>query len=109
MTRIQVSALAKQDVRGILADLRERAGDVVARRYGAHIKRIYRSLAEFPAGGAPRPSLGSEARIKIVYPYVVIYDHSADTATVLRVLHGHRNITADLLRRSRGVAPPRRG
>jgi plasmid stabilization system protein ParE len=47
--------------------------------------------------------------VKIVYPYVVFYEDVADTATILRVLHGHRDITADLLGRSRGVALPRRG
>jgi plasmid stabilization system protein ParE len=48
-------------------------------------------------------------RAKIVYPYVLFYEHSADTVIVLRILHGHRDITAEMLARSRGVAPPRRG
>jgi plasmid stabilization system protein ParE len=105
MTRVLVSALARQDVRDILKDLSERAGHAVASRYAADFKNVYRSLVAFPEGGPPRRSLGSDARIKIVYPYVVIYDHRADTVTVLRVLHGYREITAELLARSRGVAP----
>jgi plasmid stabilization system protein ParE len=109
MARVQLSALAKQDVRDILTDLSERAGPAVARRYGADFKRIYRSLSQFPAGGSPRRSLGSEVRIKIVYPYVAFYESAADSVTILRVLHGHRDITAKLLARSRGVAPPPRG
>jgi plasmid stabilization system protein ParE len=33
-----------------------------------------------------------------VLPYIVIYNHEEDTVTVLRVLHGKRNITRDLIR-----------
>jgi plasmid stabilization system protein ParE len=105
MTRVLVSVLARQDVRDILKDLSERAGHAVASRYAADFKSVYRSLVAFPEGGSPRRSLGADARIKIVYPFVVIYDHRADAVTVLRVMHGHRDITAKLLARSRGVAP----
>jgi toxin ParE1/3/4 len=105
MARVLVSALAKQDIRDILSDLRERAGPVIANRYAADFKRMYRSLSEFPEGGPARPSLGPGTRIKIVYPYVAFYEHRADTVTVLRILHGRRNITAEFLARSRGVAP----
>jgi toxin ParE1/3/4 len=54
----------------------------------------------------PRPArrgkpLGPDAHIAIVYPYVLIYDYvqANDTVTLLRVLHGRRNITRDLLKR----------
>jgi plasmid stabilization system protein ParE len=33
-----------------------------------------------------------------VSPYIVIYDHDDVLVTVLRVLHGERNITRDLIR-----------
>ena len=97
MARVLLSALATQDVRDILSDLRERGGRAVADRYGADFERIYRSLAQLPAGGSPRRSLGPNVRAKIVYPYVLFYEHVADTVTVLRIPHGHRDITADLL------------
>ena len=109
MARVLLSALARQDVRDILTDLSEHAGLAVAGRYGADFKRIYRSLAQFPYGGSQRRSLGPDVRIKIAFPYVVFDEHIADTVTILRILHGRREITADLLARSRGVAPPRRG
>jgi toxin ParE1/3/4 len=40
--------------------------------------------------------LGKEIRVGIVFPYLVIYRHSVadDTVTVLRVIHGRRNIIA---------------
>jgi plasmid stabilization system protein ParE len=33
-----------------------------------------------------------------VLPYIVIYDHEDEAVTVLRVLHGKRNITRHLIR-----------
>jgi plasmid stabilization system protein ParE len=33
-----------------------------------------------------------------VLPYIIVYDHDDDVVTVLRVLHGKRNITRDLIR-----------
>jgi plasmid stabilization system protein ParE len=112
MARVIVTEPAKQDVRDILTDLSERAGYGVASRYAADFKAAYRGLAQFPGSGPPRRALGAYARIKIVYPYVIIYarikivypyviiyDHEANNATVLRVLHGRRDITIQLIKR----------
>ena len=99
MARVIVTEPAKQDVRDILTDLSERAGYGVASRYAADFKAAYRGLAQFPGNGPPRRALGPNARIKIVYPYVIIYDHEASNATVLRVLHGRRDITIQLIKR----------
>jgi len=99
MARVVVSELAKRDLRRILSDLNRKAGYRVAARYAEDFKATYRRLADIPASGPPRPSLGPSARIAIVLPYVVIYDRADDVATVLRVLHGKRNITRDLLAR----------
>jgi toxin ParE1/3/4 len=58
-------------------------------------------LVDLPLSGAPRPALGRDTRIAIVQPYILIYDYTQDddTLTLLRILHGRRNITAALLRR----------
>ena len=98
MAQVIVTERAKRDVRRILSDLNERAGYGVAARYAADFKATYRRLADVPAGGSPRPALGPDSRIAIVLPYIVIYDHKDDVVTVLRVLHGKRNITRDLIR-----------
>jgi toxin ParE1/3/4 len=57
-------------------------------------------LAEFPDIGPPRPEFGRNARIALVHPFVIVYDHADDTVTVLRVLHGRRNITRRLVRQT---------
>jgi len=99
MARVVVSDQAKRDVRRILSDLAERASYRVAERYAEDFKATYRRLSRFPDSGPPRPELGTRARIAIVHPYIVIYDRMDDaTVTVLRVLHGKRNITRDLIR-----------
>ena len=105
MARVRVSALAGQDVRNILSDLGRRAGRLVAGRYMADFRRVYLTLAKFPASGSPRPNLGVAARVKLVHPYVVIYDHHEDVVTILRVLHGHRDMTIELVGLCRRVAP----
>jgi len=98
MARVIVTERAKRDLRRILSDLDERAGYGVAARYAADFKTAYRRLVSFPASGPTRPALGPKTRIAIVLPYIVIYEHADDNVTVLRVLHGRRNITRDLIR-----------
>jgi toxin ParE1/3/4 len=99
MTRVVVTEHAKRDVREIISDLNQRAGYLVASRYASDFKAAYRNLADFPKSGPVRPALGTAARVKFVYPYVIIYDCDADAVTVLRVLHGRRDISVDLIRR----------
>jgi toxin ParE1/3/4 len=99
MARVVVAEHAKKDIRKIISDLNRRAGYIVATRYAADFKNVYRNLAQFPDSGPSRPALGPIARVKFVYPYVIIYDHDADAVTVLRVLHGRRDITVDLMTR----------
>src|SRR2546425_9108043 len=98
MARVVVSDRAGHDPRRIPSDLDEQAGHRVAERYAADFKAAYPRLADLPASGPPRPALGPKTRIAIVLPYIVIYDHEGDAVTVLRVLHGKRNITRDLVR-----------
>ena len=99
MARLVVAGPAKHDVREILTRLGQVAGKAVARRYGARFKGVYRYIARYPAAGAPRPALGPETRIRVVQPFVVIYDYSDDQATILRIVDGRRQITPELLGR----------
>ena len=98
MARVVVTEPAKRDLRQLLSYLHEQAGPRVATRYAAEFKAVYRRLADIPAAGPPRPALGPSARVAIVSPYIVVYDHANDMVTVLRVLHGKRKITHDLVR-----------
>lgn len=101
MARLIVSLEAQSDIRAILAHLRHNAGPVVAAEYTDDFDKATDLLTCFPAMGTPRPELGPEARVVMVKPYIVIYDHSVerDAVTVLRVVHGRRNITSEMIAR----------
>ena len=98
MAIVEITASADADLADIVTDLAAKAGVAVAERYAAAFDALFNRLAEYPDIGAPRPRLGPYTRIGIISPYIAIYDHKDDLVTVLRVLHGHRKITAKLLR-----------
>ncbi len=99
MTRLVVAGPAKLDIREILTKLSQLAGYPVSRRYGARFKAMYRYIAQYPAAGAPRPALGPQVRIRVVQPFVFIYDYSGDEVTILPIVDGRRQITPELLGR----------
>jgi len=98
MAVVQITASADADLADIVSDLTAKSGISTAERYAAGFDALFDRLAEYPDIGAPRPKLGAHTRIGIVPPYVAIYEHKGDIVTVLRVLHGRRNITARLIR-----------
>jgi toxin ParE1/3/4 len=100
MARVVFTAAADADAAFILDDLYTKAGKPTVVKYRASFKTLYEHLADFPDSGAPRPKMGSNIRIGIVFPYVVIYRHTeADgVVRVLRIVHGGRRITGKLLR-----------
>lgn len=85
----------------ILAYLEHQAGAIVAEEYGQAIRDALLRLVQFPASGGPRPVLGPQVRITTIYPYILIYEHAPDTPelTLLRVLHGASDITAEIIMR----------
>jgi len=99
MARIIVSLLAQADTAYIGRDLARKAGISVAEKYLAEFESLYERLTRYPASGAPRPAIGSNIRIGVVSPYVVIYEHdsSLDTVTIFRIVHGRRKITGEML------------
>lgn len=100
MAHVIVTPSADADTAEIIAYLDAKAGYGVAARYNASFEQLYEHLADFPESAAPRPKVGSNIRIGIVSPYIVIYKHTeADRIVrVLRIVHGSRRITGKLLR-----------
>jgi toxin ParE1/3/4 len=99
MARLIVSLLAQADTAYIARNLTAKAGHVVAARYLDSFEKLYDRLTHHPASGAPRPAIGPPIRIGIVSPYIVIYEHDArqDIVSILRIVHGRRRITGELL------------
>lgn len=101
MTRLIVATDAERDIGEILDYLEREAGSQTAVAYGQRFVQAIERMADFPGHGTPRPDLGTDARVALVWPYLLVYDFTAadDTATLLRVLHGKRDITERLIKR----------
>ena len=101
MTGFTVSRQADFDTRQIFDMIYHTAGSAARDRLIASFEEVYRSIHDFPGLGAPRPEYGPDTRVRHVRPYVILYDdvEDNDEVTILRVLHGSRKITPDLVRR----------
>jgi len=101
MARLVVSNEADADTSEILDYLAREAGSAVAGIYAKRFLTALERITDIPESGAPRGALGPASRVVIVYPYILIYDYSKadDTVTLLRILHGKRNISGDDLKR----------
>jgi toxin ParE1/3/4 len=82
VTRLVVSRNAENDMASILTDLEQEANAVVAEEFGCYVRRALLRLIQFPNSGAPRPEVGRDARVAVVYPYLLIYDHAAPELTL---------------------------
>jgi len=99
MTQLVVTADAEADLYEILDYLEQEAGARVAEDYARRFRLCLERHVESPGIGAPRPALGPGTRIGIVRPCILVYDYTEadDTLTLLRILHGKRNITRRLI------------
>lgn len=81
------------------------AGSRVAVRYADLVVAAIERLADFPGIGTPRPDLGPAARCLVLHPYLLVYDGDQDSeeVRVLRILHGSRDISAEIIRRGRSI------
>jgi toxin ParE1/3/4 len=99
MARIIITETASIDQANILEDQNHKAGLHVALKFRARFRALFDRLADHPASGPRRPALGPNIRIGVVTPYIVIYRHADDdgTATGMRLFHGRRDITEQLI------------
>jgi toxin ParE1/3/4 len=100
MIEVIVAPQARADLARIISNLAAVASSATAARWNDRLWQTIDRIAEFPGSGARRSRLGAHVRIKIVTPYIVIYEHErgADKVFVLRVVHGRRRITRKLLK-----------
>lgn len=102
MTSLVIADVASDDIDTIIDYLEREAGRATAAAYAERFTAEIERIADFPGHGTLRPALGPDTRVSLVYPYLVIYDYTAslDQATLLRVLHGKREITERLMQRA---------
>jgi plasmid stabilization system protein ParE len=103
MAEVKLSLQARLDLLSILEHLTDVAGPQIARTYDTQFKRVVENLSASPGTGSPRPHLGAETRVTSVDPYLMFYDggQNSEIVQVLRILHGHRNITPEMIARGR--------
>jgi plasmid stabilization system protein ParE len=84
-----LSPQARRDLFSILEHLADIAGPHVARTYDTDFRRAVKNLEDFSGTGTPRPDREAATRVASVAP-------ESEEVQVLRILHGHRNITPEL-------------
>jgi toxin ParE1/3/4 len=95
---VALAPRARHDLIRLYDYLEERAGARLAQSYIDRIDALFDMLAEFPGIGAPRPELGAKVRSTGIWPYLIVYQEGEGSLRVLRVLHGRRNITSEILK-----------
>ena len=83
---------AKDDLLGIWYTIASNRDERTADRFTAKILDKCRVHAQLPEGGRLRVELSPGIRSFAVAPYVVFYMPEEDTISVLRIVHGHRDI-----------------
>jgi plasmid stabilization system protein ParE len=101
--RVRLSRLARSDFDDIVDYLSRMAEPGVAPRYARNIRAAINRLVDFPYIGSPRPRFGRNIRVSGVPPYLIIYDPDSyeEILHVIRILHGSRNVTEELIARAR--------
>ena len=102
MTRIVFSQAARNDRRAITAYTVEQFGILQARRLRANFERVLNTLADSPRIGHPRIELDPPGRafryFVVMRLFIIVYEPTETGVRVARILHGMRNLAAELAR-----------
>ena len=105
MSRVVFSEAARLDRREITAYTVERFGLVQARRLRRHFEAVLDDLAESPLVGRANEELDPPGRsfryLVVLRRFVVVYEPSEEGIRVARILHGARDLAAELDRDAR--------
>ena len=94
--RVSLTAQAEEDLIAIWLAIAEKNPPAADRLLMLLDERID-SLVEYPDRGPPRPELGRDMRILVEGDYLVIYRAQKSGVTVVRVIHGARDLRRLLL------------
>jgi plasmid stabilization system protein ParE len=100
MLRVTFSPEARRDLIEITDYLCSVASPGIARKYQIRIQLAIDGLRDIPSAGPPRREFGSHVRMLIVRPYLIFYESlpEAEDISILRILHGARDIHENLIR-----------
>jgi antitoxin ParD1/3/4/toxin ParE1/3/4 len=93
--KYRLTHLAQDDIRDILQYIRDvQQSPQNAMLVGERLRTMFRKLLEMPQLGHLRPELNDpDARVVAVSGVLVIYDPTLEPLTILRVIHGARDLT----------------
>jgi toxin ParE1/3/4 len=94
--RIEFTEAAHDDLIGIANYVRQHAGDLTADRFVRLLIAKVETLRFMPLRYRIRDELRPALRAVSVEKYLIFYQVTDGTVRVFRVLHGARNITAEL-------------
>jgi toxin ParE1/3/4 len=95
--KVVVSDAADRDllqIHSYIAERNPRAAEALL----SEVDKKFQSLSQFPFIGRGRPSLGTDIRSVVVGSYVIFYTVGPGAITIVRVLHGRRDIDAEFRR-----------
>ena len=102
MTRIEFSEAARNDRRAITAYTVEQFGLRQARRLRDNFERVLITLADTPTIGRLRTELDPPGHTFCYFVamrlFIIVYEPAATGIRVARILHGMRNLAAELAR-----------
>jgi len=94
--RVFYSATARADLRDIVRYLRAAASDDIAKATADKIIAAAESLSTMPTRQRTRNRLQTGLRNLSVGNYMIFYRIVGATVSVVRILHGSRDITSDM-------------
>jgi plasmid stabilization system protein ParE len=94
MTDLRFSENALRDIEDILVHLEAVGGRHVALKLGEKFRAAAAHISLFPSSGAQRHQFGPTMRMWAVLPYLIFYRYQTtlDAVSVVRILHGRRDI-----------------
>jgi antitoxin ParD1/3/4/toxin ParE1/3/4 len=97
MTRYRLTSDAERDLETIKTYLLQQGGARLVRHVFTRMQRALNFLAEAPDAGHRRENLtAAPVKFWTVFSYMIIYDPAARPITIVRVLHGNRDISTML-------------
>jgi toxin ParE1/3/4 len=101
--RVEYSEAARADLRDIEDYLRAVAGDATAEKVTARISSKVESFASRPTRQRLRRNLGAGLRALRVGDHLIFYRIRDEAVSIVRILHGSRDITPTLFPQSDDV------
>lgn len=90
----RLSPRAQRDIEDIADHLAEE-NPAAAKRLIERMRRQWELLATQPRSGSLREDIGNKIRRIVVGQYLCFYIIVEENVEILRVLHGHRDVTAE--------------